>query len=126
MLTRLLSFVVLSLLSSAVMAQVWSGPGWGLRWQPNPPQELVQGYRVYIQQNDPLIINETDIGNRTTIAFTELNLTQGRYEAYVTAYNPAGESEASNVVPFVYVTSAPGEPNGLSAPTGLELIRIAQ
>ena len=126
MILRLVSFAALLLFACSATAQVWTGPGWGLRWDANPPQELVQGYRVYIQQNDPLVISETDVGNRTEIEFTELNLMQGRYEAYVTAYNPAGESEASNVVPFVYVTAAPGEPNGVSAPTGLELIRITQ
>ena len=118
--------LVLAFLPFDVTAQTWTGPGWGLRWSPNPPQELVEGYRVYIDKQDPAELSTYDAGSRTAVPLVELGLTSGRYDAWVTAYNPVGESEPSNTVPFVYVADEPGGGGELTAPGGLELYRASQ
>ena len=118
--------LVLIFLTFDATAQTWTGPGWGLRWNPNPPEELVEGYRVYIDKENPAGLETYDVGSRTQVPLVELGLTSGRYDAWVTAYNPVGESNPSTILPFVFVADEPGGGGELTAPGGLELYRASQ
>lgn len=91
---------------SAAQADTWVGPGCSLVWDHATP-ELVQEYRVYLDGVQAFAT--PDIG--ATCA--DLGLAQGKYTAHVTAANPAGESGASNSVPFVFTVSAPDTPTGV-------------
>lgn len=92
-------------------------------WNANPSQELVQGYRVYIdgQSSGETVIVQSDVGLATEVPISAFNLPQGTYEVHLTAYNPAGESDPSTSLPFVLALSAPGSPAGVSTPTGLNI-----
>ena len=93
-------------------------------WNPNPPEELVQGYRVHIESRDgtPATSIVYDVGNTTQTTCSTVGLSaQGRYDLYLTAYNVVGESGPSEIVPFVLVVSAPGTPGGVTPPTGVKI-----
>ena len=110
------------LASMSAQAQVaWVGPDCRIAWDANPAAELVEGYRVYLEADNPVSITQQSVVGATEITCSALGLTQGIYEAYVTAYNPAGESAPSARYPFVLATSAPGGPGGVSAPQGLRI-----
>ena len=106
-----------------VLAQgqlAWVGPDCLIWWESNPPAELVQGYNVHIRSTSgPTVVVDTNVGNAVSTTCSAQGLSNGRYEVWVTAYNPAGESGPSNVVPFALATSAPGAPGGVTAPQGL-------
>lgn len=106
-------------------AQVWVGPDCLMTWDANPPGELVQGYRVYVTGQNPAVEIQYNVGDVLETTCSTVGLaTQGRYEMHLTAYNPAGESDPSDVVPFVLVVSAPGTPGGVSAPRNVRVINI--
>ena len=118
--TVLLTGMLLSF--GALANPIWVGPDCEISWEPNPPAEMVQGYNIHIRNTGgPMVVIDASVGNATSTTCSAQGLTQGRYEAWVTAYNPVGESGPSNVVPFVLVTSAPDSPGGVTAPTGMSI-----
>lgn len=111
------------MLPMAALAQVpvWVGPDCRIRWDHNPPAELVQGYSIHIRRTDgPILVVDTVLGyvNETTCGAH--SLAQGRYDVWVTAYNPAGESGPSETIPFVLATGAPGTP-AVTAPQNVHV-----
>lgn len=72
------------------------------------------GYRVYVGST---ATNKTQRAQVTTtsVQCSDLNLSAGQQYIHVTAFNVAGESVASNTLPFVLVTVP-------AAPVGLELV----
>ena len=109
-----------------VKAETWIAPDTHqLVWDANPSTEMVEGYRVYVESTGPnaLLANQV-VGLATRIPLVVFDLPQGRYRAWVTAYNPLGESGPSNVVPFVLVRSVPGDPGGVSAPAGAKIVPL--
>ena len=94
-------------------AETWVSPNCTIRWQAPTGGSEVEGYNVYLKQTDATS-RVTDVGDKLEVLCEDLNLSVGRWSVYVTAYNPAGESEASNIVPFVLVASAPASPNGVA------------
>jgi len=67
-----------------------------LAWDPNPVNEAVEGYIAYMETDDTVTTN--DVGNITSASFT---VTEGvSYTFYVTAYNSAGESDASESLSY--------------------------
>lgn len=88
-------------------ADTWVGPDCTMAWDHSTP-DVVQGYHV--------VCDGTQAGDTPdqTITCVALGITQGHHECYVTAYNPTGESGASNTLPFVFTVSAPDAPTGVS------------
>lgn len=72
----------------------------------------VDGYRVYVGTSPTNKAQAAETVS-TSIPCSALNLTEGQNYAHVTAYNVAGESGASDTVPFVLVTTPPGVPVNL-------------
>lgn len=110
-------------------AAIWVGADTHkFQWNANPPGELVQGYRVYLEgkANGQAVITQSEVGLVTEVPISSFQLPQGTYLFWVTAYNPAGESHPSVTVPFVLALSAPGDPTGVSAPTGVRIEPITQ
>ena len=91
---------------AAARADTWASPEQSLAWD-HPTPDVVQGYRIFCEA-----VKAGDTANQT-ITLAELTITEGRHECYVIAYNPSGESGASNTVPFVFTTSAPDTPTGV-------------
>jgi hypothetical protein len=100
-----LLFLSLLLVPLSAPALDWVGPTCTLLWDHSTP-DVVQEYRVFI---DGVKAGATP---DQTITCAALAVTEGRHDAYVTAYNPSGESGASNTVPFVFTVSAPVAPTG--------------
>ena len=98
---------LLLLVAAPVSALDWVSPTCSFVWDHSTP-DVVQGYHFFL--------NGVQVGDTAeqTITCQTLGVTVGRHEAYVTAYNPSGESEASNTVPFVFTTAAPVAPIGVS------------
>ena len=92
---------------AAARADTWVGPNCTMSWD-HPAPDVVQGYHV--------ICNGTQAGDTAeqTITCATLEIAEGKHECYVTAYNPTGESGASNTLPFVFTVSAPVAPTGVS------------
>jgi hypothetical protein len=97
-LRNILHLVVLSFTSLAAHAVL-------VAWDPNPPSEGVEGYKVYVTRNGVTITN--DVGNVTLAALPTL-LGGENYVIEVTAYNAAGESDRS--LPLPYSTPAGAVP----------------
>ena len=109
--------------SGASMAQapIWVGPDCLISWDHNPAAELVQGYNVHVRNTSgPVVSVDSNVGYVNEATCSALSLAQGRYEVWVTAYNPVGESDPSDVLPFVLVTGAPGTP-AVTAPANLSI-----
>ena len=120
---------LLLLIPLTTLAQVaWIGQDThNFAWDANPPAELVQGYRVYVEGTDTggnAVITQADVGLATAVPVSSFGLPEGRYEAKITAYNPAGESAPSAPLPFVHAVSAPGSPGGVTTPPGFRLEKI--
>lgn len=109
---QVLALVLAQLLTVAAHAETWVSLNCKITWNAPTTGGEVQGYRVYLQAPDTTATT-TDVGLATTALCTSLNVTAGRWQVWVTAYNPVGESEASAVVPFVVHDSAPGSPSGV-------------
>lgn len=115
---KYLPFLLTLLPFHASAAPVWVGPDCRITWDANPPDEFVQGYKVHIRNRGatPSFIVDSDVGDVTQTTCGAFSIPQGRYEIWLTAYNPARESGPGNVVPFVLLTAAP-EDLDVSAPT---------
>jgi hypothetical protein len=111
---------ILVLLASAPAA--WAigtvtGPECTFNWTHDPTTvDVVEGSKVHVADNGTLA-NEivVDVGNVTTATCTQVGLAQnGQYYAAVSAYNRAGDSGVSNIVPFVLIRTAPNPPASIS------------
>lgn len=100
-------------IKSAHAEGVITGPDCSARW--TAPSGTVQGYRIYVGATATTKTQRAHVAS-TSVQCSALNLVAGQHYVHVTAYNAAGESGASNTLPFVLVTAAPG------VPTGLELV----
>ena len=107
---------------SLVRAESWVGPDCRFVWNANPAEQLVEGYIIHIRnRGGDLVVIDTNVGNVTETTCSTHGLAQGRYDAWLTAYNPVGESLPSDTVPFVLAKDPPGSPGGVSAPDGFEI-----
>lgn len=107
---------------SLARAETWVGPDCLFKWDANPADQLVEGYRIHIRnRGGDLVVIDASVGSATQTTCSAQGLTQGRFEAWVTAYNPAGESGPSAVVPFVLAQTEPNTPGGVGAPAGFAI-----
>lgn len=107
LLATLVILLLLPLATISAAPLVWVGPNCTVGWD-HPTPDVVQGYRVYLD-GSPVV----DTTEQTTNC-AAMGVTVGQHEAYVTAYNPAGGSGASNTVPFVFIDAAPAAPTGVA------------
>ena len=103
--------LVLLFLAYPVQAQVWVDENnCALEWDPPTEGGPVQGYRVHLESQDPVNISILNVGNVLSVECASLNPAVGLNTAFVTAYNPVGESPPSNTVSFLVVKFPPGAP----------------
>jgi len=109
---RNIFFAFLLLLPFYANAQT-AGPGCEFTWDyADPLPANVDGFKFYLDGV------ETWTGAVKTVSCAAIGLdVAGTYNAYVTAYNDAGQSAASNTLTFEYVTGAPSD-----APTLLRFL----
>lgn len=76
---------------------------------PTASLPFVDGFRIYLDNAAKLDVPST----QQTGTCAALGVTTGQHSAEVTAFNAVGESARSNLVPFVFVVTAPGSPTNL-------------
>lgn len=103
--------------TATAATETWVSLACKLSWQAPTTGGEVQGYWVYIEPAGGQAV-KANVGNVTEVTCKKLGILEGTYKAWVTAYNPVGESEASNIVPFVLIVSAPAPPNGVGVSDG--------